>query len=167
MKQILTVLLFAGLAATSSCSNSAAEREKQAQQRALDSMKMELANQKRMDSMREVVRLQQQAIDSINDARQREAVAARSVSRRSAPSRSYSSASTQYTGAGQVAPVQQQQKKGWSAKAKGAVIGAGVGAVTGAIVNDRNRAAGAVIGGVTGAAAGTGVGAIIDKKKGR
>lgn len=56
------------------------------------------------------------------------------------------------------------KKKGWSAKAKGALIGAGVGAVTGAVV-DKRHGEGAVIGGLTGAAAGTGVGAIIDDKK--
>ena len=69
-------------------------------------------------------------------------------------------------------PVQQpiavqQQKKGWSAKAKGAVIGTAVGAGAGAIINKRNRAAGAVIGAVLGAGAGTGIGAIIDKKNNR
>jgi len=66
-----------------------------------------------------------------------------------------------------VEPAPAPHKKGWSAKAKGAVIGAGIGGVTGAVVNGRNRAAGAVIGTLIGAAAGTGTGAIIDKKKGR
>ena len=47
------------------------------------------------------------------------------------------------------------------------MIGAGTGAAAGAIINKRNRAAGAVIGGVLGAGAGTGIGAIIDKKNGR
>ncbi|WP_026997171.1 YMGG-like glycine zipper-containing protein [Flectobacillus major] len=57
------------------------------------------------------------------------------------------------------------KKKKMSTVAKGAIIGAGVGAVTGAIVNKRNRGAGAVIGGVLGAGAGAATGAIIDKKK--
>jgi phage tail tape-measure protein len=65
------------------------------------------------------------------------------------------------------APVAQQEKKGWSAKAKGAVIGAGAGAVAGAIIHKRQRGVGAVVGGVLGAGAGTGIGAIIDKKNGR
>jgi hypothetical protein len=78
-----------------------------------------------------------------------------------------------YTGNSTVQPTvyeevpQAPEKKGWSAKAKGAVIGAGAGAAAGAIINKRNRAAGAVIGGVLGAGAGTGIGAIIDKKNGR
>jgi chromatin remodeling complex protein RSC6 len=57
-----------------------------------------------------------------------------------------------------------KQKKGWSNKAKGAVIGAGVGAVTGAMI-DKKKGEGAVIGGIIGAGAGLGVGAIIDDKE--
>lgn len=60
------------------------------------------------------------------------------------------------------------QKKGWSAKAKGAVIGAGVGAVGGALIDSKHKGdavKGGVIGGVLGAAAGLGAGAIIDNKK--
>ena len=58
-----------------------------------------------------------------------------------------------------------QKKKGWNDKEKGAVIGAGVGAITGAIVDKKHHAVGAVIGGVAGAGAGYGTGAIIDNKK--
>jgi hypothetical protein len=39
------------------------------------------------------------------------------------------------------------EKKGWSKTAKGAVVGGVVGAGTGAVVNKKNRVAGAVIGG--------------------
>ena len=53
--------------------------------------------------------------------------------------------------------------KGWSKAAKGAVIGAGTGAVAGGIIG--KNAKGAVIGGLVGAAAGAGTGAIIDAKK--
>ncbi len=59
------------------------------------------------------------------------------------------------------------KKKGWSNTAKGAVIGAGVGAATGAIVS-KKKGEGAIIGGLVGAAVGTGTGAVIDdnqKKK--
>ena len=38
---------------------------------------------------------------------------------------------------------EQQQKKGWSAKAKGAVIGAAVGGLAGAVWADKNEAANA------------------------
>ncbi|MGL2964977.1 YMGG-like glycine zipper-containing protein [Flavobacterium sp. XGLA_31] len=56
------------------------------------------------------------------------------------------------------------KKKGWSNTAKGAVIGAGVGAVTGAIVS-KKKGEGAIIGGLAGAGIGAGTGAIIDSKK--
>ncbi len=61
------------------------------------------------------------------------------------------------------APVE-QKKKGWSSAAKGAVIGAGAGAVTGAIVS-KKKGTGAIIGGVLGAGGGYAVGKIIDSKK--
>lgn len=56
------------------------------------------------------------------------------------------------------------KKKGWSGAAKGAVIGAGVGAVTGALVS-KKHGEGAIIGGLAGAGVGAGTGAIIDSKK--
>lgn len=58
-------------------------------------------------------------------------------------------------------------KKGWSKAAKGTVIGGAGGAVLGAIVNKRNRGAGAVVGGVIGAGAGYGIGRAEDRKDGR
>lgn len=58
-------------------------------------------------------------------------------------------------------------KKGWSKAAKGAVIGGASGAVIGAVVNKRNRAAGAAIGGVIGAGGGYVIGRSMDKKDGR
>ncbi|TDD99161.1 glycine zipper family protein [Flavobacterium cellulosilyticum] len=56
------------------------------------------------------------------------------------------------------------KKKGWSGAAKGAVIGAGVGAATGAIVS-KKKGTGAIIGGLVGAGVGAGTGAIIDDSK--
>ena len=56
------------------------------------------------------------------------------------------------------------KRKGWSNTAKGAVIGAGVGAATGAIVS-KKKGTGAIIGGLAGAGIGAGTGAIIDSKK--
>ena len=57
-------------------------------------------------------------------------------------------------------------KKGWSSAAKGAVIGAGAGAVTGILV-DKKDVRGAVIGGVVGAGTGYVIGRAKDKKTGR
>ena len=58
-----------------------------------------------------------------------------------------------------------KKKKGMSTPVKGALIGAGVGAATGAVVAKNNRVKGAVIGAVVGAGAGAGTGVIIDKRK--
>lgn len=58
----------------------------------------------------------------------------------------------------------EKKKKGWSATAKGAVIGAGVGGITGAMVN-KKKGEGAIVGGILGAGTGAGVGAIIDRSK--
>jgi outer membrane lipoprotein SlyB len=66
------------------------------------------------------------------------------------------------------APAQQQpaQKKGWSKAAKGAVIGAGSGAVVGAVVS-KKKGKGALIGAAAGAAGGYIIGRGKDKKDGR
>lgn len=57
-----------------------------------------------------------------------------------------------------------QKRKVMSNTAKGALIGAGVGAITGAAVSDK-KGTGAIIGGLAGAGVGAGTGAIIDDKK--
>jgi hypothetical protein len=61
-------------------------------------------------------------------------------------------------------PAPAKQKKGWSNKAKGAVIGAATGAAAGAVINKKNRGVGGVVGGVVGAATGYGIGRHKDKK---
>ncbi|HEY1024537.1 MAG TPA: YMGG-like glycine zipper-containing protein [Sphingobacteriaceae bacterium] len=63
-------------------------------------------------------------------------------------------------------PERVPEKKGWSSAAKGAVIGAGAGAVTGILV-DKKDARGAVIGGVIGAGTGYAIGRAHDRKTGR
>lgn len=56
------------------------------------------------------------------------------------------------------------KRKGWSSAAKGAVIGAGAGAVAGALI-DKKHGEGAIVGGILGAGIGAGTGALIDKGK--
>ena len=56
-------------------------------------------------------------------------------------------------------------KKKSHAARNGAIIGAGAGAITGALVTKKNKGVGALIGGVAGGAAGYGVGKIIQNKK--
>jgi len=58
-------------------------------------------------------------------------------------------------------------KKGWSRKAKGAVIGGGGGAILGAVINKNNRLVGGAIGGALGAGIGYVIGNELDKKHGR
>lgn len=59
--------------------------------------------------------------------------------------------------------VKTTTKKGWSHKAKDATIGAGAGAVAGAVVS-RHKGKGAIIGGAVGAGAGYLIGRHKDKK---
>lgn len=154
MKLILTALI--AVVALTGCGNNEAELAKLQHQRSIDSMnlvmeqqQLEIARQKSMDSMAAVV-------------------AAKEAAARS--NRSYrSSGSTQYvqsnSGRAESTPTATEQKrKGWSGAAKGAVIGAGVGAVSGAMI-DEKKGRGAIIGGVAGAGIGAGTGAIIDGAK--
>ena len=63
-----------------------------------------------------------------------------------------------------ITPTTQEKKKGWSTAAKGAAIGAGAGAIGGAIIS-KKKGFGAVVGGVVGAAGGYIIGKDIDKRK--
>jgi Glycine zipper 2TM domain len=58
---------------------------------------------------------------------------------------------------------QPAKKKGLSHTAKGAIVGAGTGAITGAIINHDDRVKGAAIGTIIGAGIGAGTGLIVDK----
>ena len=58
------------------------------------------------------------------------------------------------------------KKKGWSKAAKGTVIGAGSGALVGAVVS-KKKGTGAVVGGAIGAGTGYIIGRADDKKDGR
>ena len=63
-------------------------------------------------------------------------------------------------------PAQPAQKRGMSKAAKGTLIGAGSGALVGAVVS-KQKGKGAIIGGVAGGAAGYLIGRSKDKKDGR
>lgn len=62
--------------------------------------------------------------------------------------------------------TQSEKKKGWSSAAKGAAIGAGAGAIGGAILA-KKKGLGAIVGGVVGAAGGYIIGKDIDKRNNR
>ncbi len=69
------------------------------------------------------------------------------------------------TGSGTTATIP-EKKKGWSSAAKGAAIGAGAGAIGGAILA-KKKGMGAIIGGVVGAAGGYIIGKDMDKRNNR
>lgn len=153
IKLVLTALIAA--VALTGCGNNEAELAKLQHQRSIDSMnlvmeqqQLEIARQKSMDSMAAVVAAKEAAARNNRTYR--------------------SSGSTQYvqsnSARSEPAPATEQKRKGWSGAAKGAVIGAGVGAVSGAMI-DEKKGRGAIIGGVAGAGIGAGTGAIIDDSK--
>lgn len=122
--------------ALASCSNNSTKEKELA---TIDSLNQVIANQKIIDSMNALKKSSR--VESNAGAR-------------------YDAASSE-TPATAATPA---KKKGWSSTAKGAVIGAGTGAVAGAIISN-NKAKGAIIGGLIGAGVGAGTGAIIDKNK--
>ncbi|WKL46230.1 glycine zipper family protein [Flavobacterium pectinovorum] len=126
-----------------SCQNQSNADMKKAKQASIDSMKVAIEQQKVMDSMKtEMAKIkEEQRVES-----QKVVV----VHQQAANGNTATTTTT-------------TKKKGWSATAKGAVIGAGVGAATGAIVS-KKKGEGAIIGGLAGAALGTGTGAVIDSK---
>lgn len=154
------VIIFIGVIGLAACSN---RQEQQAQQQKIDSLNMEIARQRVIDSMNEVAamqyELQQAEIQTVSTP-------ARTASGKSSSSttvyHNYGNAPANTTQ--QPAPTAAQKKKGWSNKATGAAIGAGAGAVTGALVSEK-KGTGAIIGGVAGAALGLGTGAIIDNSQ--
>ena len=129
-----------------SCQNQSKEDINKAKQASIDSMKVEINKQRVIDSMKtEMAKIkEEQKVES-----QKEKVVV--VHQQAANGNTATTTTT-------------TKKKGWSATAKGAVIGAGVGAATGAIVS-KKKGEGAIIGGLAGAALGTGTGAVIDSKK--
>ena len=107
-------------------------------QELIDSMKLQMEKNRIIDSMQTV---------EANNAKSREVV----IVKQTSPANSTNTTTT-------------KERKKWSGAAKGAVIGAGVGAATGAIVS-KKKAEGAIIGGLAGAGLGAGTGAIIDDSK--
>jgi hypothetical protein len=194
MKNAMIIAAFAGTALFASCRTYDANDAdvvrnegsvQTAHEATIDSLKLELAKQRIIDSMTEVARLNNGAVlvPSSSVARTTSAPRARTTRYRSSTRRARSSNYSNNSYAGntyepsysQPQPVYSQpapapapaQRRGWSAKAKGAVIGAGTGAVSGAIINKRDRVKGGIVGGVLGAGVGTGIGAIIDRRNGR
>lgn len=120
-----------------SCQNQQKADINQAKKASIDSMQTEITKQKTIDSMQlEIAKIKEE-----KEIPQKVTVVNQPVAN--------------------TTPV---KKKGWSGAAKGAVIGAGVGAATGAIIS-KKKGQGAIIGGLAGAGVGAGTGAIIDGSK--
>ncbi len=156
MKKILPALGIVAVLAACNTGNSAAEQELailKAKQATVDSMNLVVAEKE--------AKADERAVSYVAAAKK--STATRSSSARKVSSyASYSEPAVLPTAA--PAPA---EKKGWSNKAKGAVIGGVIGAGAGAVISKEKKVQGAVIGGILGAAGGYGVGAILDKKSGR
>ncbi|MEC5145568.1 glycine zipper domain-containing protein [Chitinophaga sp. 212800010-3] len=133
---------------------------------------IEKAKRATIDSMNNVSAIKQQVVDSMNNLkhhhfRGNEAAPVMSSAGGGAavsdPGYSAAPAAT-----APAAPTRTRKRfwKDWSHTAKGAVVGAGAGAITGAIVNP-DHGKGAAIGTLIGAGVGAGTGALVDKKKRR
>ena len=151
MKKIFSVLAIA--LALSACTNKAKEEaNKQAAIKAVkDSIRLD--SFRRADTEKEKV-LAQQAEEKrvMMLAEQRSAAAAPAVTSGASSTTTTSTTTT--------------KKKGWSDAAKGTAIGAGAGALGGALI-DKKKGRGAIIGGVVGAGAGYIIGRGEDRKSGR
>lgn len=139
------ILIFAAAMMVLSCKPNANEAGviEDSKQVTIDSMKVEMAKQ-------EVAMAKQKSIDSM------QAIVAQQRNRQVT--------THQIVQAAPATPAE-RKRKGWSGAAKGAVIGAGVGAITGAVIDKKKPAQGAIIGGLAGAGVGAGTGAILDSKK--
>jgi hypothetical protein len=157
MKKILPALGIVAVFAACNTGNSAAEQELailKAKQATIDSMNIVVAEKE--------TKADERAVSYVAAAKKTSSVARRSSARKMSSYASYSEPAVLPTAT--PAPA---QKKGWSNKAKGAVIGGVIGAGAGAVISKDKKVQGAIIGGVLGAAGGYGVGAILDKKNGR
>ena len=119
---------------------------------------IESAKKATIDSMNTVSTIKQQVVDSMKAVKANRTQQAAPYNNETAPAVVNTTDPT---------PAPAPKKKGWkswSHTAKGAVVGAGAGAVTGAIVN-KDRVKGAAIGTLIGAGVGAGTGAIVDHSK--
>jgi hypothetical protein len=173
MKRILILAAFAGVLA--SCGN-AGKNASLAQQ--VDSLRNEIARKELIDSVSRSVAVAQpvNVVSEYPVASPVSMVAvtpqhthARHTTHRAARTAYAHSRSSQYAGyraPSYAYPATQPAKthKDWSAKAKGGIIGAGAGAVAGALI-DHKKGRGALIGGLLGAGSGIGIGALLDSRR--
>ncbi len=152
MKKTIAVIALAAVFAA--CNNNS----KMSSETKVDSVKI-IRDSLKLDSFQRADAEKKAALEAEEAAKtERAALAASSRSNNNTQVRGYSEE-------GYNAP-QATQRKGMSSAAKGAIIGAGAGAVTGILV-DKKNGRGAVIGGVVGAGTGYTIGRAKDRKTGR
>ncbi len=162
MRKVFLFIAAAGLMA--SCNNSS---QSTAQQEQLDSMKNAMAKQQTIDSMNSVNATQPAGATNVAQPVSSGAYTRHESHIQRSEGGGTTTTTTETSSSNVNAGAAPRKRKGMSPVATGAIIGAGAGAITGALV-DKNKGAGALIGGVLGAGAGAGTGAIIkkeDKKK--
>jgi len=135
MKYLFLLIMIASvLTACNSGAEKAAAAQKE-KQKTIDSLNTALVKQKVIDSMK--------------------LVQAKTVKKNTQV--------TQTSGNMESTTSEPAKKKGLNHTAKGAIVGAGTGAITGAIINHNDRVKGAAIGTIIGAGIGAGTGLIVDK----
>jgi hypothetical protein len=150
MKKMMIMVTM--VAVFASCNNKAKEREAAlAKQQAITAIKDSL----RLDSFKRAEIAEKEKLAA--EKHQAELAAARRSS-------SYSSSGSSYSS--NAGTATSTKKTGWSSAAKGTAIGAGVGALSGVLI-DKKDGRGAIIGGLAGAGAGYVIGRERDKKSGR
>ena len=156
MKNVLLGILLVCI--TMSCNNKAnTEKEIQAaRQAAIDSVNLVV----------ELERVKQATIDSMNLVKDEEARKAEKIAQTKSGSAYRYSSSGSSGNSGDYVPVSQSSsKKKMSNAAKGALIGAGVGALTGVAIAKDKKGKGALIGAGVGAGAGALTGVVVDKQQ--
>ena len=123
----------------------------QAKQATLDSVNAVAQKQKTIDLLQKIV---------VKDSVQQQA----KHQEESTPSQPSTSSASNTSVQPVATTTPAHHKKGWNSTTKGAVIGAGAGGITGALVS-KHKVTGALIGTALGAGAGAGTGAIIDNNK--
>ena len=149
MKAVISILFAASVMVACNTQSDKQEALLKSQQKTIDSMRVAMEKQAIIDSMN-ALQAQREEAEKWEDIEKNEAT-------------SHTQAVSSATTAAAPAPAHAAApaKKKWSHTAKGALVGAGTGAITGAIVN-KKRVEGALIGTVIGAGVGAGTGAIVD-----
>jgi hypothetical protein len=154
-----TTLLFLSMAVMTAACNNGAEQQA-AQTRQLDSMKNEMEKKNIIDSMNASTTTQV-AVPSATHTNTHNTTVYHETDN---TTRNAANAPANTTNVPAPAAAPKKQRKGIGPEATGAIIGAGAGAITGAMV-DKKKGEGAVVGGLLGAGVGLGAGAIIKNEQ--